>query len=145
MPHLTFALDPDGMIVQAVFGLNGFKTAALVQAGQPVPRPIPVRALIDSGADTTTIAPGVFKRLGLVPSFTAFSQRASGSVKVNLYNVSMTITGLIGAVGPTLVLPDLLVSELTAPLPVDALIGLDVLRQCLVVLDGPGQQFILGF
>ena len=43
-------------------------------------------------------------------------------------------------------LPDLLVSELTVALPnIDALLGMDVLRQCLLVLDGPGQQFILGF
>ena len=82
--------------------------------------------MLDNGTDATAIAPHVFQTLGLKSGVSGRSQTAAGQV--------------------TLVLPDLLVSELTATLPnIDALIGMDVLRQCLLVLDGPGQQFILGF
>jgi hypothetical protein len=146
MPHFTFPLSPDGMIVQAMFGLNGAATAALVQTGQPVARPIQVRSLLDNGTDATAIAPHVFQKLGLKSQVSGTSQTAAGQVTVNLYRVSLGITGPAGGTGSALVLPDLLVSELTATLPnIDALIGMDVLRQCLLVLDGPGQQFILGF
>ncbi len=141
MPHSSFPLDKDGMIVQAMFGLNGPDTAALVQAGQPVPRPVQVRALIDSGADATTVAPHVPQRLGLTPFISGTSQTASGSVPIDLYRMSLTISDPI--TGPILVYSDLVVAELTTALPVDALIGLNVLRDCLLILDGPGKQFIL--
>jgi hypothetical protein len=42
--------------------------------------------------------------------------------------------------------PDLLVTELTTVLPdADDLIGLDVLLQCKLHLDGPARQFTLEF
>ncbi len=146
MPHLTFPLNSDGMIVQAVFGLHGTDTAALVQAGQPIPRPLQVRTLLDSGANATAVAPRVFQHLGLGSFVTATSTTAGGTIKVNLYRVSLTVFGARGSAGPALVLTDLVVSELTAPLPnLEALIGMDVLNAGLLVLDGPGQQFILGF
>ena len=146
MPHLTFPLSSDGMIVEAVFGLHGPKTAELVQAGQPVPSPIQVRALLDNGSDTTAIASSIVQKLGLEVMIPASSQTASGKVEVNLYRVSLSISGPAGGVGPVLVISDLVVSELTALLPnIDALIGMDVFRECLLILNGPAQQFILGF
>jgi hypothetical protein len=40
----------------------------------------------------------------------------------------------------------LIVAELTQALPnIDALIGRDILNDCLFILDGPGQQFTLAF
>ena len=146
MPHVTIPLGADGMIVEAVFGLQGSQTAALLQAQQPIPRPQHIRSLIDCGTDTTAIASKVFQQLGLGPVARGSSQTAAGAVPVNLYRVSLTIAGPAGRAGPVLAIPDLLVSELTVPLAnLDALIGMDVLRQCLLVLDGPGQQFIFGF
>lgn len=146
MPHVSLPLSADGLIVEAVFGLNGPDTAMRVQAGQSVPPPIVVRALLDSGTDTTAIASRVVQQLGAAHVIDATSNTASGTVTVNLYRVSLTIAGLAGRSGPVLVIPDLLVSELTAPLPnIEALIGMDVLRQCLLVMDGPGQQCILAF
>jgi predicted aspartyl protease len=144
MPHFTFPLNADGMIVQAMFGLNGPDTATLVKTQQPVPRPVLVRSLLDSGSDATAIAPRAIQHLGLVPIVPAFSQTAGGMVPVNLYRVSLSISGVSGAAA-VVVLPDLLASELTVSLPnIEALIGMNVLRECLLVLDGPGKQFILG-
>jgi hypothetical protein len=146
MPHFAFPLSADGLIVQAVFGLNGPDTAALVQTGRPIPRPVQVRSMLDNGTDATAVAPHVFQKLGLKSGLSGMSHTAAGQVAVNLYRVSLTINGPAGIAGPVLVLPDLLVSELTASLPnIEALIGMDVLRQCLLILDGPGKQFILGF
>jgi hypothetical protein len=133
------------MVLQALIGLNGPDTSALVRAGQAIPRPVAARALIDPGSDRTAAASHVFQQLGLGPFIYGTSQTAGGSFQVNLYRVSLTISGSGATAGPTLVQPDLLVSELTVPLPFDVLIGLDVLRECLLVLDGPGEQFILGF
>jgi hypothetical protein len=143
---MTFPLASDGMVVQAVFGLNGPATAALVQSAQPIPRPVQVRTLLDSGTDITAIAPRLVQQLGLESLLPASSQTAGGLIQVNLYRVSLTVSGPAGRSGTVLTVTDLLVSELTTPLPnLEALIGLDVLRESLLVLDGPGQQFILGY
>jgi hypothetical protein len=41
---------------------------------------------------------------------------------------------------------DLLVSELTTTLPnIDMLIGMDILLDCKLLLDGPARRFVLEF
>src|SRR5262249_59921883 len=127
MPHLNFPLSPDGRVVKAMLGLNGPDSAALIQASKPIPPPIQVRALIDPGSDHTAVAAHVFQQLGLAPLVYGTSQTAGGSFQVNLYRLSLTISGLAGTAHPTLVLPHLLVSELPVALPFDALLGPDVL------------------
>ena len=117
MPHLTFALSADGMVVPALIGLNRPATIVLAQAGQPIPRPVQVRALIDSGCDVTAVAPHVFQQLGLMPIRSSVTQTAAGAVSVNLYRVSLTIFDSRGAGGPMFVQPNLLVTELTVALP----------------------------
>jgi hypothetical protein len=41
--------------------------------------------------------------------------------------------------------PDLLVMELPTHLPVDVLIGMDILIDCRMLLDGPGGSFTLDY
>jgi hypothetical protein len=41
--------------------------------------------------------------------------------------------------------PDLLVMELPAGLPFDALVGMDVVRTCRTLVDGPAGAFTLDF
>jgi len=46
---------------------------------------------------------------------------------------------------PWLARTDLLVMEMPSVLPVDVLIGMDVLLTCKLLLDGPARQFTLEF
>jgi hypothetical protein len=145
MPYFTFPLSADGPVVQGLIGLNGFRTDLLVRAGQPVPRPVSVRALLDTGCDMTAIAPAVFQSLGLTPLYGTRTQTAGGSVNVNLYIVSLSVLSPSGSAGLFLVRPNLVVTELTAPLQnIDVLIGTDILNDCLFILNGRAGQFILG-
>jgi hypothetical protein len=65
---------------------------------------------------------------------------------VNLFEVGLTILGPAGKAGPMLVRDQLIAMELTQALPnIDALIGRDILNDCLFILDGPGKQFTLAF
>jgi aspartyl protease len=146
MPHLSFPIDPDGLCLTALVGLTEPDTQTILSARKPIPAPIWVRALIDTGCDATALAPDVIRQLGIAPFHRTMSQTASGSVWVQLYRVSLSVPAPGGAVGPMLTVPDLVVTELTATLPdVDALIGMDVVRQCLIVIDGPGKQFLVSF
>ncbi len=110
-----------------------------------MPRGVAIRALIDTGCDLTAVSGQVFQRLPLTPEKTVPMQTAGGSAPVSLYRVSLGIYDPRSANAPSLIRPSLLVSQLAVALPVDALIGMDVLGECLFVLDGPGKQFILGF
>jgi hypothetical protein len=146
MPHLTFAMSPDGPALEAVVALDAKKLAPLYQAGVAVPRPVPVRALIDTGTDVTALAPGVLQRLGLAPLRTHSTLTAGGQVTIRIFEVSVTITGPKGISGPMYMRPYLLVTELPTQLPnLEGLIGRDILGECLFQQDGPGGQFLLAW
>ena len=142
MPQLTFPISPDGLALTVQIGLPGATLQAMQAAGQPLPPGISVRAPIDTRADATSVAPSVLARLGVMP----FSQRnmstASGSVTVNAYEISVGILGAAGASGPTLVRPLWRVTDFIQPLPrIEALLGMDRVREIILTIDGPGGAF----
>jgi hypothetical protein len=146
MPHLTFATSTDGPALEVVVALDANKIAARQQAGVVVPLPLPIRALIDTGTDVTALAPRVLQHIGLAPVRSVPTLTAGGQVSVDLFEVSLVITGPSGPVGPMYVRPFLQVTELATPLPnIEALIGRDILAECLFQLDGPGAHFLLGW
>jgi hypothetical protein len=60
--------------------------------------------------------------------------------------VSLSIPPPGGAGGPMLTRRDLTVMEMPGPIPgVEVLIGLDILLDCKMLLDGPARQFMLEF
>jgi hypothetical protein len=127
-----------------MIGLNGQDTAALVSAGKAVLAPVLVRALVDTGSNVTCCADTILTRLGLGPLQQYTTQTVSGPLSVRTFEVSLSIPGASAASGPLLVLPQLVVMEFTEPLQnIDVLIGLDVLLQCTLHVDGPGGQFSL--
>jgi hypothetical protein len=67
MPQLNLPFTPDGPTAPAVVGLNGQDSTALVQAGQPLPQPVRVVALFDTGSDVTAVSAHVVTRLALAP------------------------------------------------------------------------------
>jgi Aspartyl protease len=146
MPSLTFPLVPSGLAVPVWIGLDGNDTAKLHTAGRPIPPPAAARGEIDTGCSVTAVAPWVFRQLALTPAGSQQSQTASGPVQVQLYHVSLSITDPANPGGPMLAHPTLLVSELAVTLPdADVLIGMDVLRECQLLLDGPAGRYTLIF
>lgn len=146
MAKLTFPIVSAGLVIPVLIGLDGQKTTSLRTAGQPILPPKLVRGLLDTGTSVTSVAAWVLQRLGLAIAASGKAQTASGSVPVNLFKVSLNITdpGMSGS--PWLTRPDLLVSELTTVLPdTDVLIGLDILMECKLLLDGPARRFTLEF
>jgi len=139
-------MSADGPTLPVMVSLPRNQLAVLQLAGAPFPQPLTLLGLIDTGTDVTAIDPRRVQQLGLVLQARRLTQTAAGSVHVNLYKLSLTISGPKGAAGPMLVRPTLVVTELAAPLTnLDILVGRDVLDECLFQLDGPGKQFLLGF
>jgi len=146
MDSLCFPLSTDGPIVEVLSGLNGRDSLSCLNAGRTIPSPLRLRALIDSGADVTAVSPKVVQELELAVSEKVSSQTAGGTAVVRLFNVSLSISGPLGSAGPMLHREDMVVSELAVTLPnIDVLIGMDILRQSMFILDGPGKQFTLAF
>jgi hypothetical protein len=146
MARLTFPIQQNELQLAAVIHLNHPTLAALVAAGQPVPAPVWAKAIIDTGSSVTCVTAAVVRTLGIAEIAKTSTQTAAGPVPVRLYEVSLSIPPAGNLPGPMLTRPDLIVMELIDPIPdVEVLIGLDILLDCRLFLDGPGKQFTLDF
>jgi hypothetical protein len=146
MPQLTFQVTAAGLAAPVWIGLDGKTSTALIAAGQAIAPPVQARGLLDTGSDVTAVAPWVLQRLALRPSAKTVTHTASGPTMVNVYEISLGITDPNQSGGPWMTLTNLLVTELAAPLAdADVLVGLDVLLQCRLLLDGPTRVFSLDF
>jgi Retroviral aspartyl protease len=143
MPILNGQFEPDGALV----GLRRPEVRKLRAAGRPLPAPVAVRALLDTGAECTCIDPQALgglslplKGLGLtnVPALgglTATPQR----------DASLTIIHPAGA-AQNLVIHEHPVVELAlGQLGYQMLIGRDLLDQWLFVRNGPASTFSLSY
>jgi hypothetical protein len=147
MARLTFAVTSAGLAVPGWLGLTDQAILALRAAGEPVPRPVGARGLLDTASDLTAVASWILQQLAVPVATMSSTRTAGGPVNVRLYRVSLGSTDPTQPPGsPWLTCPDLLVTELATLLPdTDVLIGLDVLLTCKLFLDGPGRQFTLEF
>jgi hypothetical protein len=51
VPHFTLQISPGGPVLNAVVTVSQPKAAALQAAQQPIPTPVTIRALVDTGAN----------------------------------------------------------------------------------------------
>ena len=147
MAHLAFPVTPAGLTAPVWIGLDGQTTAALRAAGLPIPAPVQAHGLIDTGSDVTVVASWVLRQLVVPVASTTSTHTAAGPFPVKLYVVSLGITDPAQPAGsPWLTQPGLLVMEAPTLLPdADVLIGLDVLLDCKMLLDGPARRLTLEF
>lgn len=146
MPHLTFPITDEGLALEVLIGLDSADSHARVAAGQSIPVPLQLKALIDSGCDLTAVNASALSALGLVKGTPVTTHTAAGAVAVEQFQVSLSIYGPDGTAGPSFNAPDWKVTSLAHPIPgIDVLLGIDLLRQCLLIVDGPGKKFTLAF
>lgn len=146
MSQLIFPLQQDELRLAAVISLNRPAMIGLIAAGQPLPAPIWTTALIDTGSTITCVSADVLQRLGISAVAQSRTQTVRGSVPVQLFEIGLSIPPAGNLPGSMLTRDDLLVMELIDPPPdVDVLVGLDILLDCRLLLDGPARQFTLDF
>jgi hypothetical protein len=145
MPVLTTQLDPEGPVVTLLIGVSMPRAAALQAANQPVPPPVQVRGLIDTGASGTCVVAAALQSLALVSTGTASMVTPSTGptpVPCSQYDVSLTILHP----NLNLMLPAMPIIECQSlGGTIQALVGRDFLAYCLFVYDGQAQRFSLGY
>ena len=146
MPHVTLPISASGPVVDLVIGVSLPRARALRAAKQPIPSPVKIQGLIDTGASGTCVDPACIARLGLVPTGQAIIHTPSTGDRPHpcaQYDVSIVLLHP----GVTLTIPVVPVIEaaLSRTQGFQALIGRDVLARCLFVYDGASETFSLAF
>jgi hypothetical protein len=147
--QFTLQIDPaNGPVLTVVIGVSVARGDALMTAGRPVPAGISARALIDTGASCTCVDPSILVKLALTPTGTVSVHTPSTGPAAHLaeqYDVSLLVPGA-GAHHVPLALPAIpvMAAELSVQ-GIDALIGRDVLRDCIFIYNGSVGLFTIAF
>jgi hypothetical protein len=145
MPFLTIPIGPEGALIDLHVALSTPRIDALKAAGMGFPPPQMACAMIDTGASITSISSRIANALGLVPTGkTTVTGATTGSVPhiTNQYDVALAFlqpgvhTHVFGVTIPVIEI------DLGSP-NIDALLGRDLLRQCLCVYNGKKDELVL--
>jgi predicted aspartyl protease len=121
---------------------------ALTEAGQPIPDPQRILALLDTGASISAVDPSVLLALGLSPTGESEIHTPSTNgtpAKADTYDVSVAI--LAGRTGDLHFISDTIrvTSSGLAGLGLQALIGTDILNKCIFTYNGSDSCFTLAY
>lgn len=148
MPHLTLQVSPLGPLLDLLLGPSQPRMSALKQAGIPLPNPIPIRGLIDTGATCSCIHKVVLAQLGLPPTGRVSIKTPSteeGAHECDQHDVQVLILHAQKS-DYCLRIPTLPIVGVNLPNQgYHALIGRDILARCLFVYDGTANTFSLAF
>jgi hypothetical protein len=149
MPLITGSITAHGAVTDAFVGVCGQRQRLLVKHGFPIPPPIPVRALIDTGASVSGCTADVFARLDLKPiaqvDLLTPSTRLDSPHPCDLFQVSWAIVAE-GTSHPFTPVLQVIVADGFHPTErIGALIGRDILARCAFQYWGPDGRFHFSF
>jgi len=142
MPSFTLQmanLQASGPVVDLAVAVDEVLEKYLKTQNQPVPPPIIIPAMIDTGATGTVINPAIPKQLNLKPVGVTFINTPS-STNVKCYQYPVRILFPHNVVAETI--------AIAAPLQgqhIQCLIGRDILRHGVLIYLGYANQFTLSF
>jgi len=145
VPHLTLGLSQSGPVLEIVVGASQARADALRQAGQGIPSSVTLWELIDTGGSSSVIDQNILDQLVLQPTGVApIHTPSTDGVAHNCpqYDVSIRLQH------PMLQLqldPRPVIATNLSVQGIQALIGRDILQNCLLIYDGYEQQFTLAF
>ena len=149
MPYFTRQVAPNGyLMVPAMVGVSHARRTALIASKQAVPTPVQVQALIDTGATGTCVDPSVLNQLNLSPTGNTLVHTPSTAgqpVAADTYDVSLTVHGRTGQLPLMHHTVPVLASHLLAAQGFHVIIGIDILKGCLLAYDGANGLFSLAY
>jgi predicted aspartyl protease len=147
MPHFSRQLTNNAPMLIAVLEVSQARAKALAAAGQPVPKMQVMSALVDTGASCTCVDPAIIQALGLTPTGSTLMFTPSTGAQGHLtdqYDASLKIYCTRQQVPLEISVIAVVASDLRVQ-GIDALIGRDVLKFCLLSYDGQSGFFTLAF
>lgn len=151
MAHFTHGTDEVvGPRLQVIVTPSEPRRRALEEAGEEIPDPAWVQALVDTGASCTCVDPAILKRLNLNPTGSVPVHTPSTAGKAeefDQYDVGLAIPGSDTKHAPLHLDPISVVAseKLSQQGGHAVLIGRDILSDCIVVYNGPAGFFTLAF
>jgi hypothetical protein len=148
MPHFMLKISPAGPVVTAAVMVSAARRKVLEDAGQAVPDPQRILALIDTGASISGIDPSVLAALNLTPTGEADIHTPStkgNAIKADTYDVQVGI--FAGRAGDLHFISDTIqvTSTVMTGQSIQALIGTDVLKSCVFIYNGSDELFTLAY
>ena len=134
-------------MLNAFVGVSQSRADALRAANLPVPPPTHVIALVDTGASGTCVDPLVLKGLGLTPtgSIPVLTPSTGATPHTaDQYDVSILIPSSQIQIPLSIPALPVMCSELAAQ-GIQALIGRDILRNCMLFYNGEIGLFSLSY
>jgi hypothetical protein len=148
MPIIYGDISSDGPVIDIMVDVSRPRRRLLEKMNTPVPKPVHVRALIDTGSTTSGFSPRVFAELKIDPvdkvEIYTPSTRPDSPHECDLYDVVLSII----AGGQANTFPGSRVIEADCWLStesIEALIGRDILRKCFFQYMGQDSRFTLAF
>jgi hypothetical protein len=148
MPRLSGLLEPEGALVAVAVGLSRSEVQRLRNAARPIPAPVSLRALLDTGAECSCVDPQAVATLALPLANIGLANipAVGGLTPTAEYEASLTIVHPATDPRLNLVIGGILLAEVPlAPLGYEVLIGRDVLERCRFLYNGPGGRFRLTY
>jgi hypothetical protein len=147
MPRLDATIGPNGPIIEVRLWVVPEDAAKLAAAGLPIPRPVSVLGLVDTGAEVTAIQRSLAEWMGLAVSgvLEARSSVLGDEARVvDVYRIQMTFGPVeapdppkwrtISPVGVSIVSPG-----------ANVLIGRDLLATCRFTYDGRKRRLMITY
>lgn len=147
MPLVTRELGPEGALVDVSIDVHTARRRQLEKHGFSVPASVSIKAQLDTGAHRSGIYRNVFPALGLSGEIDYENVRTSSTQDephvADVYVCNLTIHGAEGE--RTFQTLRVLAHVFGPDEEARAVIGRDVLAQCLLTWDGPSRRFTLCF
>lgn len=148
MPIIGGRIRRDGALVKVRLAWSTSNVQSQRTALKPIPPPVEVMALLDSGAEATSLDVSLVRSLGLsVAGITLANAPGVGGLNyTSQHEVDLTVLHRSGHAARDLVVRNLLVMELKlGSLGYQVLIGRDVLAGCRFLYDGPADRFKVAY
>lgn len=150
MPHVTTPLTGGACCIQVHIGPGKRLREACARSRIAVPPTVACTALIDTGAAATCVDPDILSKAASVPkNRRPVLTPSTGNTPhmANVYDVAIYLVhpGHKGFADSEYVLSNEIeaIESILKPIGVEVLLGMNVLRRCLFVLDGPHERFTL--
>src|SRR5262245_25457092 len=135
MPNLNIQISPLGPVMDVFVSVSQPRADALKNAGQVIPVPIAIRALVDTGESCSCVDPTILTALGLSPTGSASIHTpttAGTAANHSLYDVGLVLPHPKGSLSFP-VIP--VVSTHLQMQGIQGLIGRDILKTCLLIYN----------